>query len=193
LSDKVACSHCHLEFSREMMIIEGENYFCCNGCQGVFHLLSDEGLDSFYEKSGNIKLTPPTQNFEDSSSFDTDSFYEQFVKTNNDRFKEVSLIIEGIHCSACVWLNEKALHKMDGVIEANINFTNNKATIIWADDVVKLSSIIDMIRSIGYNAFAYDSSTQEIHANKERKSYYLKMAVAIFSSMNIMWILPRVF
>ena len=188
MSDKVACSHCHLEFSREMMIIEGENYFCCNGCQGVFHLLSDEGLDSFYEKSGNIKLTPPTQNFEDSSSFDTDSFYEQFVKTNNDRFKEVSLIIEGIHCSACVWLNEKALHKMDGVIEANINFTNNKATIIWADDVVKLSSIIDMIRSIGYNAFAYDSSTQEIHANKERKSYYLKMAVAIFSSMNIMWI-----
>jgi len=188
LSDKVACSHCHLEFSREMMIIEGENYFCCNGCQGVFHLLSDEGLDSFYEKSGNIKLTPPTQYFEDSSSFDTDSFYEQFVKTNNDRFKEVSLIIEGIHCSACVWLNEKALHKMDGVIEANINFTNNKATIIWADDVVKLSSIIDMIRSIGYNAFAYDSSTQEIHANKERKSYYLKMAVAIFSSMNIMWI-----
>ena len=45
-----------------------------------------------------------------------------------------------------------------------------------------------MIRSIGYNAFAYDASMQESHANKERKSYYLKMAVAIFASMNIMWI-----
>jgi len=188
LSNKVSCSHCHLEFSKEVMIVEGENYFCCNGCQGVFHLLNEEGLDSFYEKSKNIKLTPPTENFEDSSTFNTKSFYEQFVKVNSDGFSEVSLIIEGIHCSACVWLNEKALHKMDGVIEANINFTNNKATIVWADDVVKLSQIIDMIRSIGYNAFAYDASNQEIHANKERKAYYLKMAVAIFASMNIMWI-----
>jgi len=170
------------------MIKDGENYFCCSGCQGVFHLLKDEGLESFYEKSKNTTLSPPSQNFEDSSSFDTELFYEKFVKTNKDGFCEVSLIIEGIHCSACVWLNEKVLHKMDGVIEANINFTNNKATIVWADNVVKLSAIIDTIRSIGYNAFAYDSLAQETHANRERKSYYLKMAVAIFASMNIMWI-----
>ena len=202
MSDKVACSHCHLEFDSSVMIKENENYFskessapqtairyfCCSGCQGVYHLLSNKGLDSFYEKSKNEILAPPSQYFEDSSSFDTPSFYEKFVKINSDEFCEVSLIIEGIHCSACVWLNEKALNKMDGVIEANINFTNNKATIMWADNVVKLSKIIDMIRSIGYNAFAYDSLAQEMHANRERKSYYLKMAVAIFASMNIMWI-----
>jgi Cu+-exporting ATPase len=164
------------------------HYFCCNGCQGVFHLLNEEGLESFYEKSANVILTPPKENFEDASGFDSESFYNKFVKTNSDGFSEVSLIIEGIHCSACVWLNEKALNKMDGVVEANINFTNNKATIVWADGIVKLSAIIKMIRSIGYNGFAYDASMQESHANKERKSYYLKMAVAIFASMNIMWI-----
>ncbi|OHE03714.1 MAG: copper-translocating P-type ATPase [Sulfurimonas sp. RIFOXYD12_FULL_33_39] len=170
------------------MIKDESNYFCCSGCQGVFHLLCDEGLDSFYKKSNNVVLSPISKTFEDSSNFDTPSFYEKFVETNSDGFSKVSLIIEGIHCSACVWLNEKALHKMDGVIEADINFTNNKATIVWSDDVVKLSKIINMIRSIGYNAFAYDSLAQETHANKERKSYYLKMAVAIFASMNIMWI-----
>ena len=188
MSNKIPCTHCHLEFSEDMMIKEGEHYFCCNGCRGVYHLLSDEGLDSFYEKAGDVKLTPPTNQYEDSSNFNAPAFYDRFVKVNSDGFSEVSLIIEGIHCSACVWLNEKALHKMDGVIEANINFTNNKAIIKWADNVVKLSAIIEMIRSIGYNAFAYDASTGEIHANKERKSYYLKMAVAIFASMNIMWI-----
>jgi Cu+-exporting ATPase len=188
LLNNVACNHCHLEFDESVMIKEGSHFFCCNGCQGVFNLLSNEGLDSFYDKTSNTKLTPPTKKYEDSSSFNTESFRDAFIKTNNDGFNEVSLIIEGIHCSACVWLNEKVLHRMDGVIEANINFTNNKATIIWADNIVKLSSIIDMIRSIGYNAFAYDASIQELHANKERKSYYLKMAVAIFASMNIMWI-----
>ena len=188
MSDKIACSHCHLEFSKDVMIEDGEHYFCCNGCQGVYHLLSDEGLDSFYEKAAGIKLSPPTDQYEDSSNFNAPAFYDKFVKINSEGFNEVSLIIEGIHCSACVWLNEKALHKMDGVIEANINFTNNKANIVWADDVVKLSQIIDMIRAIGYNAYPYDSSLQEVHANKERKDYYLRMAVAIFASMNVMWI-----
>ncbi|WP_416385455.1 heavy metal translocating P-type ATPase [Sulfurimonas sp.] len=184
----MSCSHCHLKFDKSVMIIEGNNYFCCNGCKGVFNLLNDEGLETFYEKSGNTILTPPSIKYDDSFSFDTDSFRDSFVEKDKDGFSQVSLIIEGIHCSACVWLNEKALHKMDGVIEANINFTNNKAKIVWVDDIVKLSQIIDMIRSIGYNAFAYDASIGELHANKERKSYYLKMAVAIFASMNIMWI-----
>ncbi|MCW9027005.1 MAG: heavy metal translocating P-type ATPase metal-binding domain-containing protein, partial [Thiovulaceae bacterium] len=188
MSEKVACNHCHLEFDNDMMIKEGDLRFCCNGCQGVYHLLNNEGLNSFYDKAGSTKLAPPMHQLDDSSSFDSPSFYEQYVKKDADGFLKVSLVIEGIHCSACVWLNEKALHKMDGVIEANINFTNNKATIVWADDVVKLSQIIDMIRSIGYNAFAYDSASGETYANKERKSYYLKMSVAIFASMNIMWI-----
>jgi len=188
VSTKIACNHCHLEFDNDMMIKEDNLRFCCNGCQGVYHLLNNEGLDSFYEKAGSTKLAPPMVNLDNSSSFDAPSFYEQYVTKDKDGFSKVSLVIEGIHCSACVWLNEKALHKMEGVIEANINFTNNKATIVWADDIVKLSNIIEMIRSIGYNAFAYDSATGESHANKERKSYYLKMAVAIFASMNIMWI-----
>ncbi len=188
MSNKIACSHCHLEFDKSVMIEDNGHYFCCNGCQGVFHLLSDEGLDSFYEKVGKTTLTPPTQQYEDSANFNATAFYDKFVKVNSNGFNEVALIIEGIHCSACVWLNEKALHKMDGVIEANINYTNNKAVIVWSDDIVKLSGIIDMIRAIGYNAFPYDASIQEAHANKERKEYYLKMAVAIFASMNIMWI-----
>ncbi len=185
---KVVCDHCHLEFNEEVMIKDGEHYFCCNGCQGVYHLLSDEGLDSFYEKTKNVKLAPPTQQFEDSKNFDSPAFYDKFVKFDENGFARVALVIEGIHCSACVWLNEKALHKLDGVIEANINYTNNKATIVWDDDTIKLSKIVDMIRAIGYNAFPYDPSIQEERANKERKEYYLKMAVAIFATMNIMWV-----
>ncbi len=185
---KVKCSHCHLDFDEEVMIKDQDHFFCCTGCQGVFHLLSDSGLDSFYDKLGKNKLTAPTHTFEDSSSFDSDSFYKQFVTTNSDGFQEISLVIEGIHCSACVWLNERALHKLEGVIEASINYTNNKAKIIWADHIVKLSAIIELIRAIGYNAYPYDPSVQEEKANKQRKEYYLRIVVALFGSMNIMWI-----
>ena len=185
---KVKCDHCHLEFSDEVMIHDGEYRFCCNGCQGIFHLLKDEGLDSFYAKMGDTTLAPPTEQFESSANFDTPAFAERFITTTKEGLNQVSLIIEGIHCAACVWLNEKALHKMDGVIEANINYTNNKARITWDPETVKLSSIIDMIRAIGYNAFPYDASMQEVRANKERKDYYLRMAVATFATMNMMWV-----
>ena len=188
LSDKIACSHCHLEFNENVMIKDEDHYFCCKGCQGIFHLLQDEGLDRFYDKMGNTKLAPPTEQYEDSQNFDSPAFYDKFVHVNEDGFSEVALVIEGIHCSACVWLNEKALDKMDGVVSADINYTNNKAKIIWSDEIVKLSKIVDMIRAIGYNAFPYDASIQEVRANKERRSYYLRMAVAIFAIMNIMFI-----
>ena len=183
---KVACDHCHLEFDDSVMIHDEEHLFCCKGCQGIFHLLKDEGLDTFYDKVGDTKLSPPTEQFEDSSNFNAPAFYERFVKTNDEGFCEVALVIEGIHCAACVWLNEKALDKMDGVVSVHINFTTNKAQIVWADEVVKLSQIIDMIRAIGYNAFPYDPSIQEMRANKERKDYYLRMAVAGFALMNMM-------
>jgi len=170
------------------MIKDGDLHFCCKGCQGIYHLLKDEGLESFYDKLGDEKLAPPTQQFEDSSNFDAPAFYDRYVTVDDEGFCEVSLIIEGIHCSACVWLNEKALHKMDGVVEAHINHTNNKARIVWDDDTVKLSQIIDMIRAIGYDAFPYDPEIQEARAEKERKDYYLRIAVAVFAMMNIMTI-----
>lgn len=185
---KVKCDHCHLEFSDSVMIHDEEYRFCCKGCQGIFHLLKDEGLESFYAKMGDTTLAPPTEQFEASSNFDTPAFSERFVTEDKDGLSQVSLVIEGIHCAACVWLNEKALHKMDGVIDAHINYTNNKARITWDGDALKLSAIIDMIRAIGYNAFPYDASLQEVRANKERKEYYLRMAVATFGAMNMMWI-----
>lgn len=184
----VKCDHCHLVFSDSVMIHEGTLHFCCKGCQGIYHLLKDEGLESFYTKMGEATLTPPSERLEPSENFDTPSFRDRFVTELPENFSQVSLIIEGIHCAACVWLNEKALHKMAGVIEAHINYTNNKARIVWDPKIVKLSEIIEMIRAIGYNAYPYDATMQEVRANKERKEYYLRMAVAAFASMNIMWI-----
>lgn len=186
---KKECSHCHLEFDAGISEeAEGEELsFCCSGCQSVYHILKDNSLGSFYDRLGGAKLSAPKQNFIDSSTFDSKAFYDKYVSQNGD-ISEVSLIIEGIHCSACVWLNEKALSQMEGVIEAELNFTNNKAYIAWDDSTLKLSAIIEMIRSIGYDAFAYDSKTHEESSSRERKSYYLKMALAIFAMMNTMWI-----
>ncbi len=163
-------------------------HFCCKGCQGVYHLLESEGLDTFYDKLGDTKLQPAVQKSDDLEKFDLEGFKNKYIKEHDDGLYEINLIIEGIHCSACVWLNEKVLHKTPGVIEATINYTNNKAKVVWDPDEIQLSKIIETIRSIGYNGYPYDPTLQEERANKTKKEYYSRILVAVFGSMNIMWI-----
>lgn len=187
----VQCTHCQLKFDEKVMIKEENNpdvYFCCNGCQGVYHLLQDDGLDGFYDKIGNSKIAPPLQVEGDSSSFDMESFRQRYIKTTEEGFSSVDLVMEGIHCAACIWLNEKVLAQKEGIVEATINFTNNKAKIVWDEDTIALSEIIDTIRNIGYNAYPYDRSQEDIKATKNKKDYFMRMAIAVFASMNIMMI-----
>jgi len=191
----IACTHCNLTFSEEILIkeeVHGQTqYFCCKGCQGVYHLLNTEGLGSFYDKLGDTQLQPASVSSTSNSDlekFDLEGFKNKYIKTKENDLCEINLIIEGIHCSACIWLNEKVLHRTDGILEASINYTNNKAKIIWDPQSLKLSHIIQTIRSIGYNAYPYDPALQEERAVATRKTYYTRILVAVFGSMNIMWL-----
>ena len=184
---KVNCTHCDLDFDENIMIKDGIHHFCCSGCQGVFHLLNDEGLNSFYERKGDTKLESlSNNNYESSDNFNLDSFKDRYIKKDKNGFSKINLIIEGIHCSACVWLNEKVLQQSDGVLQADINFSTHKAQIIWDEDEIKLSQIIDKIRSIGYNAYPYDVSKKEKDTNLLKRDHYIRLIVAVFGSMNIM-------
>jgi len=192
---RVPCTHCHLEFDESVMITEEENgktlHFCCKGCQGVYHLLKSEGLESFYDKLGGTRLEPADKarkKREDLERFDLEGFHRKYVRTTPEGFSEIHLIIEGIHCSACVWLNEKVLHQTPGIVEASINYSNNKARVVWDPERLKLSQIIETIRNIGYNAYPYDPALQEERARKTRNDYYSRILVGVFATMNIMWI-----
>lgn len=188
---KKRCDHCHLEYENSFLIedttLSSAHYFCCKGCQGVFHLLKEEGLDAFYTKKGDITLNPPIDQNGDLARFDLDTFLAKYVKVQGE-FCEISLIIEGIHCSACVWLNEKVLSKKEGIVDVSINYSNHKAKVVWDASSIKLSQIIETIRSIGYNAYPYDPKSGEERANAARREYYSKLLVGIFASMNVMWI-----
>ncbi len=185
-----------MSFDESVMIKEDSGdetlYFCCKGCQGVYHLLKSEGLGSFYEKLGDRTIQPATLAIDISSSqlekFDLEGFAKRYITTDSEGLNTIHLVIEGIHCSACVWLNEKVLHKTHGVLEASINYTNNKAKVVWNPLEIKLSQIIQTIQSIGYNAYPYDPKLQEERASKTRRSYYMRMLVAVFGTMNIMWL-----
>ncbi|RDU56673.1 heavy metal translocating P-type ATPase [Helicobacter sp. MIT 99-5507] len=186
------CSHCHLEYEKSALFcvnIDGnDEYFCCKGCEGIFRILQENNLTSFYDKLADTKLSPPIDYNDDLARFDSDVFFKKYIKELDKDTLEVSLIITKIHCIACVWLNQKVLNNTDGIIDISINYTNNKAKIIYDKNKITLSKIITIIRSIGYDATIYDPKMLETLNLKERKDYYTRMIVGIFCVMNIMWI-----
>lgn len=187
------CSHCQLPYKREDLKAVpdgdgGELYFCCGGCESVYFLLQGAELGSFYDKISTT-LSPIKQAKSSSlNRFDTTAFEDKFISIDKQGYAHISLIISGIHCAACIWLNEQILLKQKGIISVSINYTNNKASIVWDKQALPLSSIITLIQSIGYDAYPYDSRSQEHADKKQMKEYYTRVIVAVFCTMNIMWI-----
>ncbi|WP_169940026.1 heavy metal translocating P-type ATPase [Campylobacter sp. RM15925] len=182
---KTKCAHCHQSFEDSVMIESGGNKFCCNGCKSVFEILSSSGLSEFYDRLGKNVLSPVKSSAQKDENLEL--AYQNYVKNENG-FSKISLVIDGIHCAACIWLNEKVLFNAKGILEANINSLNNKATIVWDESETNLSEILRLIRSIGYDAYAYDPSREEEYITNKRREFYAKLLVGIFATMNIMWL-----
>lgn len=193
---KRCCSHCQLPYKESQLfkrIDENgqELYFCCNGCESVYFLLQSCNLSSFYDKLSTTITPPNLTQQNDVAHFDTQGFYDKYVHSltkDNKQLCQVHLIISGIHCAACIWLNEKMLSQTQGIYDVTINYTNNKATITWDNAILPLSKIICLIRSIGYDAYVYDSRIQESADKAQMKDYYIRVIVALFCTMNIMWV-----
>ena len=186
---KFKCAHCRGEFEREALIERGGELFCCEGCAGVYEILNESGLGEFYERLGKTTLNPArgAKNAAQKSQEDLAAIYQNYVKNENG-FNKISLIIEGIHCSACIWLNEKVLFAQKGILEVNINSVNNKALIVWDENEINLAQIFALIRSIGYEPYPYDAQAQEQRLSGQRREFYARLLVGIFCTMNIMWL-----
>ena len=101
--------------------------------------------------------------------FDHAEFQKSFVKSLGASEREASLLLEGITCAACIWLNEQHVGKLPGVTAVDINYATRRARVRWDESRIKLSDILGAIAAIGYRAYPYDASRNEELAKKERR------------------------
>ena len=110
----------------------------------------------------------------------------KFVRDLGEHEREASLIIEGITCAACIWLNERHVAQQPGVIGIEINFGTHRARVRWDDRRIRLSQILTAIAAIGYRAHPYDAAKHEALARKERRTALWRLFVAGFGMMQVM-------
>jgi len=69
----------------------------------------------------------------------------------------IELKITGMHCAGCVASVENALRKVEGVEEAVVNLTLEKATVLGSVDPTQLIQSVDQT---GYSAEIIDGGTE---------------------------------
>lgn len=187
------CKHCAGHFEAEAVIDTNGNEFCCNGCKNVYAYLKSQGLSEFYSKlkKGEQNLAKPS-----SKHFDKQSASSMFSKLlrrdeNSPFICELEVLISGIHCPACIWLNEKALSNLEGVLELNISATTSKARVLFDERKTALEEILNLIIAIGYDPKPFNAIKSA--KNSLSREYYARLIVALACSMNIMWVAIAVY
>lgn len=187
------CFHCSLPVPKNssyFVSIEGkEQAMCCPGCQAVAKAIVDGGLTSFYtyrtDTSPTARAAVP-EVLQELTLYDKPELQKTFVSTDENNLKQASLILEGIVCAACVWLNERHINALPGVIEFRVNYSTHRARVRWDDTQIQLSDILQAIASIGYLAHPFDAGRQEAVYKKERANALKRLAVAGLGAVQVM-------
>lgn len=189
----VACYHCGLPVPSVLdfrVLIGGQSReMCCAGCQAVAQAIVDGGLVDYYRHRDAMPTSPREalpEVLKDSALFDHPAVQQDFVAPVGAHEREAHLVLEGLTCAACVWLNEQHVARLPGVTAIHINYTTRRARVRWDDRLVRLSQILDAIAAIGYRAHPYDADKAEHLARKERQSALWRLFVAGFGMMQVM-------
>src|SRR5690606_8193153 len=119
------------------------------------------GLQSFYSKTPEgERLAPPPDTANDFHAYDLDEIQADYVDTVDEK-RTINLLIDGIHCAACVWLIEHALYKLPGVLAADVNLTAKRCRICWDNRKTSLSILMQHLAELGYAAVPFDPETAE--------------------------------
>lgn len=96
-----------------------------------------------------------------------------------------TFLIKGMHCASCVRVTEKALSKIAGVDQANVNLATEQATVVYDPDKVTDEHLKSALSSIGYQALI-DEGTRLVDQTKAEKEKELKaLRGKVFFSLSL--------
>lgn len=185
----VECFHCGLDVAPDAdfhsQLDSKVRDFCCLGCQSVCEAIFQAGLQGYYQRTPQgVLLAPPPLPPKDIEMYDLDEVQQDFVVSQGD-IRDTHLLVEGIHCAACVWLIERGMMRISGVRSANVNLAGKRMHIRWDSQRVKLSMLITSLAKIGYAGVPYDPEVAEGVMKRTNRALLFRLFFAGFAMMNL--------
>ncbi len=186
MQESQVCYHCGHPVpggAHHKVTVGGESReMCCAGCEAVACAIVAAGLNDYYARRDNYPESPLDALPElvgNLSVFDRPEIQTGFVTHASADQREASLILEGITCPACVWLNETHLARQPGIVAVSINYTTNRARVRWDTRLTSMSAILAAIQNIGYRAYPYDAQALEVAQRREARGMLARFAIPL--------------
>ncbi|HEY6147920.1 MAG TPA: heavy metal translocating P-type ATPase metal-binding domain-containing protein, partial [Thermoanaerobaculia bacterium] len=119
--------------------------FCCGGCLAIAEEISAAGLADYYSLRTSVAATAAGREEADERIYDREDVQSTFVHRAG-ALRRVSLFLERVRCPACLWINERRLRAVPGVVDAGVVYASRTARVTWDPDRVKLSAILASVR-----------------------------------------------
>ncbi len=184
-----ACVHCGLPVGAAP--VGTDPYFCCSGCEIVYHALHESGFGDTYYRLSDVareREPEPAKTSIDPlvlSELDTDGFLEDHTEQQADGTRTADLFLDGVHCAACVWLVERLPQELDGVLAATLDLPRARLSLHWDPDACRLSTVAEWLLQFGYVAHPVRQDASESRTEGER-SLLVKVGVTWALAGNVM-------
>ncbi len=142
------CSHCGTPFSPS-----GEaDRFCCKGCEFVYDLIHEEGLDRFYSLRQDSTVKPVRGVPFENHDFQWLTRKVEEIESGIVPGKQVSgdFSLDGVSCIGCVWLIEKIFLRQPGAVEAAAHPATGRVHLCWEAGKMDLTKFAGELVSFGY-------------------------------------------
>jgi len=194
------CFHCGLpvDVATSRNVPDGATYpiqferpikhTCCRGCQAVAQTIIDSGQGAYYTHRTVLPATPREAEAElaQLGLYDLPEIQESFVRIEAEHIREAALILENIVCAACIWLNERHIAQLPGVLSVEINYATRRARVRWDNSRIQLSVILKAVSDIGYIAHPFDPGRSDDIFRRERNTAIKRLAIAGLGMMQVM-------
>ncbi|MCW9035642.1 MAG: heavy metal translocating P-type ATPase metal-binding domain-containing protein [Rhodospirillales bacterium] len=180
-----SCTHCNLDIPQGVFIKSEEDQnlqFCCTGCEAAYHVIKGLGLGNYYKRrvlDPNIAALKPE---DDVGTID----YQAHAIAETDGTQALYMMVEGMHCAACVWLIETLLQRHEGVTHARLNMSTRRLVVKWQDEKSSANELAGLINGLGYRLVPYDPAALDRVNHEQEKELLRSMAVAGFAAGNVM-------
>jgi len=154
--------------------------YCCRGCAAAHALIEQSGLGAFYRrlelKAGERALKPEPH---DAAALTLN------VRGEKDGWA-LDLMVDGLHCAACVWLIETLLSRQPEVTAGRVNFSTRRLALRWRGERERGPALVALIESLGFRLTPFDPKKLSAATDRTARELIRCLAVAGFAAGNVM-------
>lgn len=178
------CFHCN-DTCKDTHIHIEDKYFCCEGCKGVYQLLNENNLCTYYDMNESAGAKQVSVREDKFIFLDNPDIAKKLIHYQDEKQARVRFYLPHIHCSSCLWLLEHIGKMNSGILASKVNFPAKEVEIVF-NHSISLRKVAELLTSIGYEPYISLQDHQKDNKKGIDKTRIYKIGVAGFCFGNIM-------